>query len=90
MDRKPDCIRIYTASRRFTEFFLSEYLATNKAVIELETQKGERSPKEVLIVPTIAVPLQNQMNYEASKLPYLQGLRLAHPVCDEYEFEISL
>lgn len=46
---------------------------------------------EVLILPTIATPLlQNQMNYEASQLPYLQGIRLEHPVWEEDKFEISL
>ena len=45
---------------------------------------------EVLIVPTIAAPLTNRIHYEASKLPYLQGLKLAHPVTDEDKFEISM
>ena len=62
----------------------------DKAIIDLETQNGTKIPMEVLIVPTIAAPLDNRINFEASKLPYLQGLKLAHPVCNEDKFDISM
>jgi hypothetical protein len=45
---------------------------------------------KVLIVTTIAAPLQNNINFDASKLHYLQGLKLAHPVCSGDKFEISM
>ena len=44
---------------------------------------------DVLIVPTIAVPLSN-VQREVKALKYLRGLKLAHPVTDEDGFEISL
>ena len=45
---------------------------------------------EVFIVPTIAAPLQNNINFDASKLHYLQGLKLAHTVCSGDKFEIAM
>ncbi|VDI76607.1 Hypothetical predicted protein [Mytilus galloprovincialis] len=59
------------------------------AVIDLQTQNGEKIPMEVLIVPTIAAPLHNRTTYNAANLPYLSGLRLAHPVSDIDKFRIS-
>ena len=46
---------------------------------------------EVLVVPTIAVPLQN-IPTEISHLDYLRGLKLAHPLTEHNNdlFEISL
>ncbi|XP_052087852.1 uncharacterized protein LOC127724889 [Mytilus californianus] len=60
------------------------------AIIDLQTQNGRKIPMEVLIVPTIAAPLHNRMTYNAAKLPYLSGLRFAHPVSDMDKFKISL
>ncbi|XP_052820064.1 uncharacterized protein LOC128245883 [Mya arenaria] len=44
---------------------------------------------DVLIVPTIAVPLSN-IQKEVKSLSYLRGLKLAHPVTDAESFDISL
>ena len=62
------------------------------AVVEIEALNGDRIPVEVMIVPTIAAPLQNRINSEAVKLPYLKGLKLAHPVHDgdAKKFELSM
>jgi hypothetical protein len=61
-----------------------------KAIVDLQTQSGEKISMEVLNVLTIAAPLQNNINFDASKLHYLQGLKLAHPVCSGDKFEISM
>ena len=60
------------------------------AKIYLETKTGIKLPLSVLIVPTIAAPLQNTVQSQLTQLPYLQGLTLAHPVTSEKEFELSL
>ena len=46
-------------------------------------------PIDVLMVPTIAAPLSN-MPPEVTKLKYLKGLKLAHTVTQDGEFDISL
>ena len=55
------------------------------------TRTGEKVPLSVLIVSTIAIPLQNVMQTHIAQLPHLQGLSLAHPVTKPATtFEISL
>ena len=61
-----------------------------KAIVDLQTQSSENICMEVFIVPTIAAPLQNNINFDASKLHYLQGLKLAHTVCSGDKFEIAM
>lgn len=53
------------------------------------TDSGELIPIDVLIVPSIANPLANYHISEVKNLPYLQGLKLAHPVSNDSEFTIS-
>ena len=59
------------------------------ATVSLKTSGRETIPIDVLIVPTIAAPLSN-MPPEVTKLKYLKGLKLAHPVTKVAEFDISL
>ena len=59
------------------------------ATVYLITDRNEKIAIDVLIVPTIAVPLSN-IQREVKTLKYLCGLKLAHPVTDEDGFEISL
>lgn len=61
-----------------------------KPLLIFRLKSGEKISMEVLIVPTIAAPLQNNINFDASKLHYLQGLKLAHPVCSGDKLEISM
>ena len=61
-----------------------------KAVVQLETDNQKTLPIEVLIVPTIAAPLTNHARLEIANLSYLKGLKLAHPVTEEENFEISM
>ena len=58
------------------------------ATVSLETSGRETIPIDVLIVPTIAAPLSN-MPPEVIKSNHLKGLKLAFPVTQDGEFDIS-
>ena len=60
-----------------------------KAAVQLETDNQKTLPIEVLIVPTLAAPLTNRTRLEIANLSYLKGLKLAHSVTEEENFEIS-
>ena len=60
------------------------------ATVYVKTQSKEHIPISVLIVPTIAVPLKINATSRVRTLPYLQGLKLAHPVNTDDDFNISL
>ncbi|XP_063446878.1 uncharacterized protein LOC134726406 [Mytilus trossulus] len=62
----------------------------NKATVYLEADSGEKIPLQVLIVPTIAAPIQNNRRYISQQLHYLKGLKLAHPLSEDNSFDISL
>ena len=53
------------------------------------TDHSEKIAIDVLIVPTIAVPVRNQIRATAH-LPYLQGLKLGHSVSKDDIFHITL
>ncbi|XP_053389549.1 uncharacterized protein LOC123533397 [Mercenaria mercenaria] len=57
--------------------------------IYLLTDVGAKIPLQVMIVPTTAVILRYIPNSVLSS-PYLRNLKLAHPVIDEDQFDISL
>ena len=59
------------------------------ATIYLLTNSREEIAIDVLIVPTIGVPLRNRQR-NVTSLPYLHGLKLAHPLTGEDIFSISL
>ena len=46
-------------------------------------------PVRVLVVPTISAPINNRTQH-VSELPYLHGLRLAHPGTSDSTFQISM
>ena len=59
--------------------------------IHLLTRTGIKLPLSVLIVPTIAIPLQNVMQTHIAPLLHLQGISLPHPVTrPTTNFKISL
>jgi len=60
------------------------------AQICIKTSNGKLLPLYTLITPTIATPLKNTTNTSITKLPYLKGLPLAHPVTSNKNFSISL
>ena len=56
----------------------------------MQTPVGETIPIEVIIVPTIAAPLQNFTTFDLHNLPHLKGVTFAHPITNEHTFEIDL
>ena len=60
------------------------------ATIYLETITGDRLPLSVLLVPTIATPVQSITHCTIDKLPYLKGLQLANPMTAGEQFEVTL
>jgi len=59
------------------------------AQVQVETQLRELLPISVLVALVIATPLHNTIRSCAMHLPYLQGLRLVHPVTGADNFQIS-
>ena len=66
------------------------YRNLDVATISIQTISGEKIPISVLIVPTIALPLQNPIHTSIKEFPYLRGLPLAYPVTENENFEISV
>ena len=60
------------------------------AKISVHTLGQSVIPISVLIVPTLAAPLQNTIRMEVNKLPYLKDLQLAHTVTEGDNFEITI
>ena len=58
--------------------------------VKIETANGELIPISTLVVPTIAAPIQNAVPIALSTMPYLQGLKLAHPVTSNKNFTIQI
>ena len=56
----------------------------------LETITGGRLPLSVLLVPTIAAPVQRITHCTIDKLPYLKGLQLANPMTAGEQFKVTL
>ena len=59
------------------------------STITLLTDDEEPIPIEVIVVPTIAATIQNQMVNDLKSLPHLQGLTLAHPITEEDLFQVD-
>ena len=60
------------------------------ATINLQTISGQMIPLTVLIVPTIAAPINAVDQRSITNLPYLNSLRLAHPLSSTEQFSINL
>ncbi|XP_060566632.1 uncharacterized protein LOC132725515 [Ruditapes philippinarum] len=60
----------------------------SRATVYIETAK-ENIPINVLIVPEISMPLKSYHKH-AGHLPYLKGLKLAHPVSGDEDFDIEI
>ena len=58
--------------------------------INLHSVSGHLIPLIVLIVPTIAAPMHTVDQKSITSLPYLSGLRLAHPISSTEQFSIML
>ena len=68
----------------------ASYQELGAVTVEIETITGDRIPMSVLVIPSIAAPIQSSINTSVRNMPYLQGLKLAHPVTSDHKFEISL
>ena len=60
------------------------------ATVAIQTITGEKINISVLIVPTIALPLQNPLRASIKEFPHLKGLPLAYPISENENFEISI
>ena len=60
------------------------------ATVNLHTISGHVIPLTVLIVPTIAAPICTVDQRTITNLPYLNGLRLAHPLSSAEQLSITL
>ena len=58
--------------------------------IHLVTLSGQRISLSVLIVPTIAAPLQSINTTNLTELPHLSGIQLALPITTGDHFDITL
>ena len=68
----------------------ASYQELGAVTIEIETITGDRIPISVLVIPSIAAPIQSSINTSVRNMLYLQGLKLAHPVTSDHKFEIGL
>jgi len=68
----------------------ASYQELGIATVEIETIRGDHIPISVLIIPSIAAPIQSSVSTSVRNMQYLQGLKLAHPVTTEHNFEISI
>ena len=60
------------------------------SIVYLETITGDRLPLSVLVVPTIAAPIQNTSHYAIGNLPHLKGLKLANHLMTGEQFNSTL
>ena len=58
------------------------------ATVEVEMESGELIPMSVLIVPSIAAPIQNLVSTSVYTTPHLRDLKLAHPITSDKNFTI--
>ena len=68
----------------------ASYQEFGATTVEVETITGDRIPISVLVITSIAAPIQSSVSTSVRNKPYLQGLKLAHPVTSEHDYEISL
>ena len=73
---------------------LGEQISASKRLvitsISIQTLNKGHIPVSVLILPNLAAPIRNSVRTHLDKLPYLQGLPLAHPVTSGENFQISI
>ena len=54
------------------------------------TLSGDKIPVSVLIAPKIAPPIQYYVLTSFNNLPYVMGIKMAHPVIDKENFKASI
>ena len=90
-----DCLQLQTHATE--ELSISTFGAQTSQIrkldvttIQLHTISGQLIPLTVLIMPTIAAPIQNLNKKPLKDFPHLKGLKLAHPVTSTEQFTINL
>ena len=58
--------------------------------IKVETTTGDKVLISVLTVPFIAASLKNSVWTSIESFPHLRGLKLAHPITNKHNFQISI
>ena len=58
--------------------------------INVETESGNTILISVLIVPFIAAPLHHYLHTSIENFPHLRGLKLAHPITNIENFQVSV
>jgi len=66
------------------------YRSLSVTIIKIQTITGEKIPISVLIVLTIAPPLQNSVCTSLKQIPHVKRLHLARPVTKNENFKISV
>lgn len=65
-------------------------MTLDTAEVHLVTDTREVISIHVLVVPTIATPINNSVMDHVSNLPYLRGLKLAHAVTESGMFTVTM
>ena len=68
----------------------ASYQELGAVTIEIETITGDRIPISVLVIPSIAAPIQSSINTSVRNMPYLQGLKLALGLSDSENNAITM
>ena len=58
--------------------------------LNIVTTSGEKIPLRVLVVEKMATPLQTHLQQGVEHLPHLGGLKLAHLITSDENFDVSL
>ena len=58
-------------------------------IVEIHTLSGDKIPISELVILRIASPIQNSIHTSLMHLPHIMGIKLAHPVTDDENFELS-
>ncbi|XP_070546084.1 uncharacterized protein [Ptychodera flava] len=61
-----------------------------KGTFDLHTLSGDKAEIEALLIPEISTGLKNHVDSHLLTLPYLKGLRLAHPVSNDACYDIDI
>jgi len=84
----------YNSSQPTTVLSFGEQISASKTLavttISVQTLNKGYISVSVLIVPKLAAPIRNSVRAHLDKLPYLEGLPLAHPVTSDENFYISI
>ncbi|XP_006821839.1 uncharacterized protein LOC100377489 [Saccoglossus kowalevskii] len=61
-----------------------------RGTFDLHTISGNKAKIDALLIPEISTSMSNHVDSELLTLPYLKGLRLAHPVSNDTCYDIDI